>query len=114
MADDERRETEDSNAEVFQAMQPQLPEPEPAPAETGRGIGTATLRKEDAEFITGQGRYIDDVALPGMHFIAFVRSPHAHAEIRGVDPAPALELPGVVAVFTHEDLAFAGGVPTAS
>jgi len=111
---DERREVEDSNAEVFQAMQVQLPEPEQAPADTGRGIGTSTLRKEDGKLVTGQARFIDDITLPGMHHLAFVRSPYAHAEIRGVDAAAALELPGVVAVFTNDDLGFESGVPTAS
>jgi carbon-monoxide dehydrogenase large subunit len=72
------------------------------------------LRKEDAELITGQGRYIDDVVLPGMLHLAFVRSPHAHAQLRGIDKARALEVDGVVAVLTADDLAFQAGVPTAS
>jgi aerobic carbon-monoxide dehydrogenase large subunit len=92
---------------------PQLPEPE-LEAPEGNGIGTATLRKEDAEFITGQGRYVDDIQLPGMRYLSFVRSPHAHAEITRIETARALEMPGVTAVFTIDDLQFEGGVPCGS
>ena len=63
--------------EEFQAMSPELPEPD-LDAPRGKGIGTATLRKEDAELITGQGRYVDDVKLPGMLHLSFVRSQVAH------------------------------------
>ncbi len=49
------------------------------------GIGARVLRKEDRRFITGRGRYTDDMVVPGMKFAAFVRSPHAHAKIRGID-----------------------------
>jgi aerobic carbon-monoxide dehydrogenase large subunit len=106
--------TEESDVEGFQAQQVQLPEPEQAPAATGRGIGTATLRKEDAEFITGQGRYVDDVVLPGLQHLSFVRSPHAHADITSIDTSAALQVSGVTAVLTHEDLHFEGGVPCGS
>ena len=98
----------------FQAQQAALPEPEVRAPEEDRGIGTRTLRKEDAEFITGQSRYVDDIKLPGMLHLAFVRSPFGHAEIRGVDASRALALPGVVAVYTAADLPFEGGVPCAS
>jgi len=112
--EDQPHVSEESDAEGFQAMQVQLPEPEQAPADTGRGIGTSTLRKEDAEFITGQGRFVDDIVLPGMHYLGFVRSPHAHAEIGAIDTKRALELPGVTAVFTAETLGVEGGVPCAA
>ncbi|MBA2476111.1 MAG: molybdopterin-dependent oxidoreductase, partial [Actinobacteria bacterium] len=107
--------TEETDAEHFQAMQVELPEPQTAVVtDGGRGIGASVLRKEDAELITGQGRFVDDIVLPGMLHLGFVRSTLAHAEIRGIDTAAALELPGVVAVFTADDLAFQGGVPCAS
>ncbi len=79
-----------------------------------RGIGAPALRKEDAELITGQGRFVDDIRLPGMLYMAFVRSPFAHASIEKVDTARALQTPGVVAVFTADDLPFQAGIPTAS
>lgn len=68
-------------------------------------IGVAMLRVEDARFVTGTGRYIDDLSLPGMLGAAFMRSPHPHARILRIDPAPALAVPGVVAVATGRDLA---------
>ena len=69
-----------------------------------QGMGTSLLRKEDARFIRGQGSYIDDVRLPGMLFGALVRSPYAHARIKGIDKSKALACPGVVAVLTADDL----------
>ncbi len=82
--------------------------------DTRKGIGTSTLRKEDARFLTGQGRYIDDIKLPGMLHMAIVRSPHAHAQVTSIDGAAARALPGVTAVLTAADLEFAAGVPCAS
>src|SRR5215216_3688586 len=61
-------------------------------------------RLEDAGLLTGQGRFVDDVKLPGVLSACFVRSPHAHARIRAVDRAGALALPGVHAVLTADDL----------
>jgi aerobic carbon-monoxide dehydrogenase large subunit len=61
-------------------------------------------RLEDPRLLRGAGRYLDDLALPRMLAIAFVRSPHAHARIVGIDPAAARALPGVVAVLTAADL----------
>ena len=61
-------------------------------------------RLEDAAFLRGQGRYVDDIRLPGMLHAAFVRSPHAHAAIRGIDKASALAAGGVKAVLTLRDL----------
>ena len=68
------------------------------------GIGAAVKRKEDARFITGAGRYTDDVNVAGQTWAVFARSPHARAHIRGIDIAAAKEVPGVVAVFTGADL----------
>src|SRR5688500_17874138 len=69
------------------------------------GIGARVARKEDKRFITGRGRYTDDMTVAGMHHAAFVRSPHAHAKIRSIDVAAAKAMPGVVAVLTGEELA---------
>jgi len=70
-----------------------------------RAVGRALPRNEDRRFLLGQGRYLDDIAIPGALEVCFVRSPHAHAEIRTIDTAAACALPGVVAVFTGADLA---------
>lgn len=69
------------------------------------GIGAPVRRKEDHRFITGKGRYTDDINQPGQTFGAFVRSPHAHAGILSVDKSAALAVPGVVAVLDGKDLA---------
>ncbi len=68
------------------------------------GIGQAVPRTEDARLLTGKGRYTDDVALEGQAHAVFVRSPHAHADILGVDAADAEAAPGVLGVFTVADL----------
>jgi carbon-monoxide dehydrogenase large subunit len=68
------------------------------------GVGARALRKEDKRFITGRGRYVDDIRLHGMTYAAFVRSPHAHAKVTAIDIAPALAMPGVVAVLTGREL----------
>jgi carbon-monoxide dehydrogenase large subunit len=75
------------------------------PAETFRHIGMPHPRKEDARLLTGRGRYIDDIVVPQALHACFVRSPHAHARITGMDTAQALAMPGVVAVYTGRDLA---------
>ncbi|MED4909350.1 molybdopterin-dependent oxidoreductase [Brevibacillus centrosporus] len=67
-------------------------------------IGTPQKRKEDPKLITGNGNFTDDIKLPGMLYGAFLRSPHAHARILGIDVSKALELPGVAAVYTGKDL----------
>jgi carbon-monoxide dehydrogenase large subunit len=69
------------------------------------GIGASVKRKEDKRFITGRGRYTDDMVVAGMHHAAFARSQHAHARIRSVDVSAARAMPGVVAVLTGEELA---------
>ena len=65
-------------------------------------------RTEDGPLLTGRGRFTDDIALPGQAHGAFVRAPVAHARIRSIDVAPALALPGVLAVLTGGDLQAAG------
>ncbi|MEK7861891.1 MAG: xanthine dehydrogenase family protein molybdopterin-binding subunit, partial [Chloroflexota bacterium] len=70
-----------------------------------RHIGRALPRKEDLRFLTGHGRYVDDLEIPGALHACFVRSPHAHARIVRIDAAAALALPGVAAVLTGADLA---------
>ena len=76
-------------------------------------VGQSIKRKEDARFIAGRGNYVDDISLPGMLHAAFVRSPEAHATITSIDTDEAKGAPGVVAVFTAEDLEgeIAGGIP---
>ncbi|MCZ0736462.1 xanthine dehydrogenase family protein molybdopterin-binding subunit [Phreatobacter sp. AB_2022a] len=72
---------------------------------TVSGIGAAVRRKEDHRFITGKGQYTDDINRPGQTHAYFLRSPHAHANLKKVDTAKARVMPGVVAVFTGEDVA---------
>jgi carbon-monoxide dehydrogenase large subunit len=70
-----------------------------------RWFGTPVKRREDPRLITGSATFIDDITLPGMLYMAFVRSPHAHAYVRRVDVAAARAMPGVVAVVTGEEAA---------
>src|SRR5262249_44258987 len=67
-------------------------------------LGAQVKRKEDPRLITGASQYVADVALPGLQHAAFVRSPHAHARVRGIDGSAALRRPGVVGVVTGRDL----------
>jgi carbon-monoxide dehydrogenase large subunit len=69
-------------------------------------IGAPLKRREDARFITGKGRYLDDIQMPGMTFLAILRSPYAHARIRSIDTAAAKAMPGVVAVFVGADIPY--------
>ena len=69
------------------------------------GIGAPVRRKEDQRFITGRGHYTDDISRPGQSWAYFLRSPHAHARIKGIDGAAAVAMPGVLAVLTGADLA---------
>jgi carbon-monoxide dehydrogenase large subunit len=71
----------------------------------GRVIGQDVARLEDAALIRGRGRFVDDIAPPGLLHAAFLRSPHAHAAIRGIDAAAARALPRVHAVLSLADLA---------
>ena len=77
------------------------------------GIGAAERRLEDERFLTGRGRYLDDIVLPRQAWGHVVRSPHAHAEIAAIDTNAAAAMPGVRAVFTAADLAEAdiGAIP---
>jgi carbon-monoxide dehydrogenase large subunit len=80
------------------------------------GIGQPVRRVEDRRFITGHGAYVDDVRRPREAHAFMLRSPHAHARVTGIDAGSALAAPGVLAVFTGEDLARdgIGGVPCVS
>ncbi len=69
------------------------------------GMGHSIKRKEDPRFIRGQGRYVDDIQLPGMLYLDIVRSPFAHARIKSINTEQALKVPGVLAVITGETLA---------
>ncbi|TPI15850.1 xanthine dehydrogenase family protein molybdopterin-binding subunit [Mesorhizobium sp. B4-1-3] len=68
------------------------------------GVGARVARKEDKRFITGGGRYVDDMVVPGMKHAVFVRSPHAHAQIKKIDVKKAQAMPGVVGVLTGKEL----------
>ena len=68
------------------------------------GMGHSLKRKEDARFIRGLGKYTDDVQLPGMLYMDIARSPFAYAKIKSIDKSVAMEIPGVLAVITGEDL----------
>ena len=73
-------------------------------ATTPRLMGAEVKRKEDPRLITGRSSYVGDIALPGMHHVAFVRSPHAHARVGKIDASAALKRPGVRAVVTGADI----------
>ncbi len=76
-----------------------------------RFIGTNQPRLEDRRLLTGAGKFVGDVRLPGMVSAALLRSQEAHARIRAIDASGALALPGVLAVFTAQDLGEVGGIP---
>ncbi|MBB3899013.1 xanthine dehydrogenase family protein molybdopterin-binding subunit [Roseococcus suduntuyensis] len=75
------------------------------------GIGASVRRKEDLRFLSGRGQYTDDINRPGQAHAYILRSPHAHARIKGVDTAAASAMPGVAAIYTSADLAAIGGIP---
>ena len=70
----------------------------------GTGIGAAVRRREDERFLRGRGNFVDDINRPGQVYVSFLRSPHAHANIRSIDSSAAKAASGVVAVYTGEDL----------
>jgi carbon-monoxide dehydrogenase large subunit len=70
-----------------------------------RYIGAPLARKEDLRLLTGHGRYVDDIEIPGVLHACFVRSPHPHAKIRAINAQAARKAKGVVAVYTGKDLA---------
>ena len=76
-------------------------------------VGQSIKRVEDPRFIQGKGKYVANLQIPGLLHAAIVRSPHAHAKIKGIDASAALAMPGVVAVYTGADLAAdgVGGLP---
>src|SRR5882757_10019812 len=67
-------------------------------------LGSAVKRVEDPRFITGKGRYLDDIKLTGMVHLAILRSPYAHANIRSIDASKAKTMPGVLAVIVGADI----------
>ena len=69
-------------------------------------LGAPVKRREDQRFITGRGRYVDDIKLPGMVHMTVLRSPYAHANIRSIDTSAAQGMPGVLAVFTGADIPY--------
>ncbi len=76
----------------------------------GTGIGVSVKRREDARFLTGDGTYTDDINRHGQTHAIMVRSPHAHAKINKIDKSKAAAMPGVVAIFTGDDMKV-GGLP---
>jgi len=68
------------------------------------GIGQSVTRLEDPRLLRGQGRYINDINLPGQAYLVYVRSPHSHADIGSIDLAAAAAAPGVIGVYVHDDL----------
>jgi carbon-monoxide dehydrogenase large subunit len=67
-------------------------------------VGASVPRREDAAFLTGRARYLDDLRMPGMLTVAFLRSPHAHARLLEIDARPAMAVDGVVAVLTGREI----------
>jgi carbon-monoxide dehydrogenase large subunit len=80
-------------------------------AVTERYVGTAVLRKEDPELISGRARFVDNMTLPGMVWMVVARSPFAHASINAIDTSAAEAMPGVVGVYTAADLEDEWGGP---
>ena len=74
-------------------------------------VGKRIRRREDPRLITGTATYVDDIKMPGMHYAAILRSPHAAANIRSIDTSKAASHKGVLAVFTGKDTQDAGSVP---
>ena len=73
-----------------------------------QGIGASMKRKEDLRFLSGRGNYTDDMNRPNQLYVHFLRSPHPHARLKGVDPAAARAMPGVRAIYTGADMEAAG------
>ncbi|WP_027891890.1 xanthine dehydrogenase family protein molybdopterin-binding subunit [Calidithermus chliarophilus] len=82
-------------------------------ADVTKMVGKAIKRREDPKLIQGRGTFLDDIKLPGMLHAAVVRSPYAHARIKRIDVSRALAYPGVVAVFTGEDMMDINPMPAA-
>ena len=75
------------------------------------GIGASTKRREDLRFLTGNGRYTDDINLRGQSHVVFVRSDVAHGKLISIDTEAAAAMPGVVRIFTAADFEGVGGIP---
>jgi aerobic carbon-monoxide dehydrogenase large subunit len=75
------------------------------------GIGASTKRREDIRFLTGKGRYTDDINLRGQAYVHFLRSDVAHATLNGIDTSAAADMPGVLRIFTATDFDGVGGIP---
>ena len=75
------------------------------------GIGAPSKRREDVRFLTGNGKYTDDINLRGQAYVAFLRSDVAHGRINGIDTSAAAAMPGVVRIFTGADFDGVGGLP---
>src|SRR4029077_11803072 len=73
-----------------------------------RILGSAIKRREDPRLVTGQAKYTDDFILPGMVFMSVVRSPYAHAKIKKIDTKKAASMPGVLGVYTGQQMKDAG------
>src|SRR5919197_2446059 len=76
-------------------------------------LGARMKRVEDPRMITGAAKYLDDLKLPGMAYVAVLRSPYAHARINGIDTSKAAAHPGVVGVYTGKDFAHLNPLPCA-
>ena len=77
------------------------------------GIGASSKRREDVRFLTGKGRYTDDINVAGQTYAFILRSNMAHAKINSIDTSAAKAAPGVIGVLTSEDTAAVGGIPAA-
>jgi carbon-monoxide dehydrogenase large subunit len=75
------------------------------------GIGASTKRREDLRFLTGNGRYTDDINLRGQAYVHFLRSQVAHGKINSIDTSASAAMPGVLRIFTAADFASVGGIP---
>src|SRR5476651_2018 len=75
------------------------------------GVGQSVSRTEDPTLLRGQGRYTDDINLPGQAYAVMVRSKVAHGILKGIDSTAAATMPGVLAILTHADLDEAGFGP---
>ncbi|MEK7688012.1 MAG: xanthine dehydrogenase family protein molybdopterin-binding subunit, partial [Pseudomonadota bacterium] len=72
------------------------------------GVGQPVPRSEDPKLLRGEGRYTDDINLPGQAYAVMVRSRQAHGILKGIDIAEATAMPGVLAIYTNADLEAAG------
>jgi len=83
----------------------------PKDFEPSSGIGASSKRREDIRFLTGAGRYTDDINLRHQTHVFFLRSDVAHGRLTGVDTSAAEDMPGVLKIFTGADFAEIGGMP---